>query len=80
MAATVPERHASWAGLALAPTSWYAMHVAVSSLTPAECGGWPATLLVAALAAAAIDDGRAARALENLARITSTPLETEEDA
>jgi anthranilate phosphoribosyltransferase len=34
----------------------------------------------AALAAAAIDDGRAARALENLARITSTPLETEEDA
>lgn len=52
MAATVPERHASWAGLALAPTSWYAMHVAVSSLTPAECGGWPATLLVAALAAA----------------------------
>ena len=34
----------------------------------------------AALAAAAIDDGRAAQALERLARITSTPLETDEDA
>ena len=33
-----------------------------------------------ALAAAAIDDGRAAQALERLARITSTPLETEGDA
>ena len=33
-----------------------------------------------ALAAAAIDDGRAAQALERLARITSTPLETDEDA
>lgn len=34
----------------------------------------------AAAAAAAIDDGRAARALEALARITSTPRETAEDA
>jgi anthranilate phosphoribosyltransferase len=32
----------------------------------------------AALAAAAVDDGRAAQALERLARITSTPLETED--
>ena len=34
----------------------------------------------AALAAAAIDDGRAAEALDRLARITSTPLESEEPA
>lgn len=34
----------------------------------------------AAIAAAAIDDGRAARALEALARITSTPITPDEDA
>ncbi len=34
----------------------------------------------AALAAAAIDDGRAAQALERLARITTTPLDPEADA
>ena len=34
----------------------------------------------AVLAAAAIDDGRAAQALERLARITSTPLDTEDKA
>ena len=34
----------------------------------------------AALAAAAIDDGRAAETLDRLARITSTPLESEEPA
>ena len=34
----------------------------------------------AVIAAAAIDDGRAAEALERLARITSTPLAAEEDA
>ncbi|TAJ40477.1 MAG: anthranilate phosphoribosyltransferase, partial [Brevundimonas sp.] len=34
----------------------------------------------AALAAAAIDDGRAAQALERLARITSTPLAAEDKA
>jgi anthranilate phosphoribosyltransferase len=34
----------------------------------------------AALAAAAIDDGRAAKALERLARITNTPLDTEDKA
>jgi hypothetical protein len=52
MTVTTADRQASWAGLALAPTSWYAMHVAISSLTPAECDGWPATILLAALAAA----------------------------
>ena len=34
----------------------------------------------AALAAAAIDDGSAAQALERLARITTTPLDPEDDA
>ena len=34
----------------------------------------------ARLAAAAIDDGRAAQALARLARITSTPLDMEDDA
>ena len=34
----------------------------------------------AAVAAAAIDDGRAADALERLARITTTPLDPEADA
>ena len=52
MTVTTAGRYASWAGLVLAPSSWYAMHVAISALTPVECGGWPVTGLVAALAAA----------------------------
>jgi hypothetical protein len=48
-----PNAAAAWAGLALAPTSWYAMHLAASALAPQECAGWPAlTLALAALAAA----------------------------
>jgi hypothetical protein len=44
---------AAWAGLALAPTSWYAMHLAASALAPQECAGWPdLTPALAALAAA----------------------------
>jgi hypothetical protein len=43
---------AAWAGLALAPTSWYAMHLAASALAPQECAGWPGlTPALAALSA-----------------------------
>jgi hypothetical protein len=48
-----PNAAAAWAGLALAPSSWYAMHLAASALAPRECAGWPElTPALAALAAA----------------------------
>ena len=43
---------AAWVGLLAAPASWYAMHLAVSMLSPWQCAGWPLlTPMVAAVAA-----------------------------
>jgi hypothetical protein len=42
---------AAWAGLVAAPSSWYALHVAISILSPWQCTGWP--LLTPTLAAVA---------------------------
>jgi hypothetical protein len=43
---------APWAGLAAAPATWYAMHLAIGMLSPWQCAGWPfLTPSIAALAA-----------------------------
>lgn len=43
---------ASWAGIVLGPASWYAMHLAVATLSPWQCAGWPfLTPSIAAVAA-----------------------------
>lgn len=52
MAARTADVRTAWAGLVLAPTSWYAMHLAIATLAPEQCGGSAAfTLLPAVLAA-----------------------------
>jgi hypothetical protein len=43
---------AAWTGIAVAPASWYAMHLAIGMLSPWQCAGWPfLTPSIAALAA-----------------------------
>lgn len=52
MTARAADVRTAWAGLALAPTSWYAMHVAISALSPARCDSSPALMLLPAALAA----------------------------
>lgn len=57
VAARSADVRTAWAGLALAPTSWYAMHLAVSTLAPERCGGSPALTLLPAVLAALLTAG-----------------------
>jgi hypothetical protein len=59
---------APWAGLAAAPATWYAMHLAIGMLSPWQCAGWPfLTPAIAAVAALATVVGGTVswRSLEN---------------